>query len=87
MAPIAPSLSAPPEPVTAIMDKKVHPCKRFEAVYTVLLDYLMADFRKQNMPEEAIEYYRSVRTCLSRIILPSSLSFSAVPTGPTDYKL
>jgi len=35
--------------------------KRFEAVYTVVRDDLLADFRKHNMPEESIEYYRRVR--------------------------
>lgn len=36
--------------------------KRFEALYSVVRDDLLADFRKHNMPEESIEYYRRVRT-------------------------
>jgi len=49
-------------PTTAPKDKKAAARKRFEAVYTVVRDELLADFRKHNMPEEAIDYYRRVRT-------------------------
>ena len=68
MAPVAasPTPVAVPLPVltptTAPKDKKAAARKRFEAVYTVVRDDLLADFRKHNMPEEAIEYYRRVRT-------------------------
>ena len=34
--------------------------KRFGALYSVVRDELLADFRKHNMPEEFIEYYRRV---------------------------
>jgi farnesyl diphosphate synthase len=68
MAPVAASptpvvapLPAAPS-ATVVKDKKAAARKRFEAVYTVVRDDLLADFRKHNMPEEAIEYYRRVRT-------------------------
>lgn len=68
MAPVAASptpvvapLPAAPS-TTVVKDKKAAARKRFEAVYTVVRDDLLADFRKHNMPEEAIEYYRRVRT-------------------------
>jgi hypothetical protein len=70
MAPIAASptpivapLPAVP-PASASKDKKAAARKRFEAVYTIVRDDLLADFRKHNMPEEVIEYYRRVRTPL-----------------------
>ena len=59
--PIVAPLPAGPN-TTAPKDKKAAARKRFEAVYTVVRDELLADFRKHNMPEEAIEYYRRVRT-------------------------
>lgn len=68
MAPVAasPTLIAVPlpavTPTAAPKDKKAAARKRFEAVYTIVRDDLLADFRKHNMPEEAIEYYRRVRT-------------------------
>ncbi|KAI9439003.1 farnesyl diphosphate synthase [Lactarius indigo] len=60
MAPIATSPTPTPAPLppTAVKDKKVAARKRFEAVYAVVRDDLLDDFRKHNMPEEAIEYYR-----------------------------
>jgi hypothetical protein len=57
---IAPLPAVPP--TTAPKDKKAAARKRFEAVYTVVRDDLLADFRKQNMPEGVIDYYRRVRT-------------------------
>ena len=57
---VAPLPAAPP--TSAPKDKKAAARKRFEAVYTIVRDDLLADFRKHNMPEEAIEYYRRVRT-------------------------
>jgi len=64
MAPVAasstpdiPLLPAEP-PANAPKDKKAAARKRFEAVYAVVRDDLLGDFRKHNMPEEAIEYYR-----------------------------
>jgi hypothetical protein len=68
MAPVAasPTPIAVPlpavSPSTAPKDKKAAARKRFESVYTVVRDDLLADFRKHNMPEEAIDYYRRVRT-------------------------
>ncbi len=63
MAPIAttPVSSPAPLPPTSLKDKKAAARKRFESVYTVVRDDLLDDFRKHNMPEEAIEYYRRVR--------------------------
>ncbi|KAH8978289.1 farnesyl diphosphate synthase [Lactarius akahatsu] len=60
MAPIATSPTPTPTPLppTAVKDKKAAARKRFEAVYAVVRDDLLDDFRKHNMPEEAIEYYR-----------------------------
>ncbi|KAN0124348.1 farnesyl diphosphate synthase [Russula decolorans] len=55
--PIVSPLPAVPN-TTAPKEKKAAARKRFEAVYTVVRDELLADFRKHNMPEEAIEYYR-----------------------------
>lgn len=68
MAPVAASLApivdTPPAvvPTTSAKDKKAAARKRFESVYAVVRDDLLADFRKHNMPEEAIDYYRRVRT-------------------------
>jgi hypothetical protein len=66
MAPVAASLTPiaaplPTIPPTTAAKDKVAARKRFEAVYTVVRDDLLADFRKHNMPEESIEYYRRVR--------------------------
>ncbi|KAH9059428.1 farnesyl diphosphate synthase [Lactarius deliciosus] len=60
MAPIAtsPTPSPAPLPPTVVKDKKAAARKRFESVYAVVRDDLLDDFRKHNMPEEAIEYYR-----------------------------
>ncbi|KAH9983241.1 farnesyl diphosphate synthase [Russula compacta] len=55
--PIAAPLPTIP-PTTPAKDKKAAARKRFEAVYTVVRDDLLTDFRKHNMPEESIEYYR-----------------------------
>ena len=52
-------------PTTTPKDKKAAARKRFEAVYTVVRDDLLTDFRKNNMPEEVIDYYRRVRTVTS----------------------
>jgi hypothetical protein len=54
--PTVPSTTAPNK------DKKAAARKRFEAVYTIVRDDLLADFRKHNMPEEVVGYYRRVRT-------------------------
>ena len=59
--PVAAPLPTIP-PATPAKDKKAAARKRFEAVYAVVRDDLLADFRKHNMPEESIEYYRRVRT-------------------------
>lgn len=66
MAPVAASPTPvvaplPAIPPTAAAKDKAATRKRFEAVYTVVRDDLLADFRKHNMPEESIEYYRRVR--------------------------
>ena len=66
MAPVAASPTPvvaplPAIPPAAAAKDKAASRKRFEAVYTVVRDDLLADFRKYNMPEESIEYYRRVR--------------------------
>lgn len=63
MAPIAtsPLPSSAHLPPATPKDKKAAARKRFEDVYTVVRDDLLEDFRKHNMPDEAIEYYRRVR--------------------------
>lgn len=63
MAPVAasPNPVAPPLPPISAAKDKVATRKRFEAVYTVVRDDLLADFRKHNMPEEVVDYYRRVR--------------------------
>ena len=52
----------PPISQLTISKDKAAARKRFEALYSVVRDDLLADFRKHNMPEESIEYYRRVRT-------------------------
>jgi hypothetical protein len=84
MAPVAASpysLPVPTPPVSATKDKAAAR-KRFEAVYSVVRDDLLADFRKCNMPEEAIEYYRRVRTPPPILFLWSDDS-----NHPTEYGL
>ena len=77
MAPIATSSvsSSADLPPTAVKDKKAAARKRFEDVYNVVRDDLLEDFRRHNMPEEAIEYYR--RVCPST--LSSSLRARVLP--------
>jgi hypothetical protein len=58
--PVAAPLPTIPPPIPA-KDKKAAARKRFEDVYAVVRDDLLADFRKHNMPEESIDYYRRVR--------------------------
>ncbi|KAI0259588.1 farnesyl diphosphate synthase [Gloeopeniophorella convolvens] len=59
MAPIATSTVPEPAAVAPAPAKdKAAARKRFEDVYTIVRDDLLADFRKHNMPEEAIDYYR-----------------------------
>jgi hypothetical protein len=58
---------------TASKDKQENIHKRFEAVYAVIRDHLLADFRKYSMPEEAIEYYQKVRTIV--VATASRMSF------------
>ena len=75
MAPVAASFTPIVDPIptipptTAVKDKAAAR-KRFEEVYSIVRDDLLADFRKHNMPEESIEYYRRVRK--SRIYMPHS---------------
>jgi hypothetical protein len=78
MAPVAASFTPVVDPIptipptTAIKDKAAAR-KRFEAVYSVVRDDLLADFRKHNMPEESIEYYRRVRNPrIYSALVPSS---------------
>jgi len=73
-------------PTTAAKDK-VAARKRFEAVYSIICDDLLTDFRKHNMPEESIEYYRRVRN--SRIYASLALSSSPIhhPTQSMDYNV
>ena len=83
MAPVASSpypISVPTPPVSATKDK-VAARKFFEAVYSVIRDDLLADFRKCNMPEEAIEYYRRVRTPPILLLWPDDSNY------PTEYGL
>ena len=66
MAPVAASLAPvvdpiPSVPPTTAAKDKVAARKRFEAVYSIVRDDLLTNFRKHNMPEESIEYYRRVR--------------------------
>ncbi|KAN0129021.1 farnesyl diphosphate synthase [Lactarius tabidus] len=60
MAPTAtsPTASSASLPPAAAKDKKAAARERFEGVYEVVRDDLLEDFRRHNMPEEAIEYYR-----------------------------
>jgi hypothetical protein len=58
---IDPFLKSPPT-TTAAKNKQETTPKRFEAVYAVIRDHLLADFRKHSMPEEAVEYYQKVRS-------------------------
>lgn len=53
-----------PLPSTFVTKGKGASRKRFEAVYTVVRDDLVSDFRKRNMPEDVVDYYRRVRTTL-----------------------
>ncbi|KAI9457313.1 farnesyl diphosphate synthase [Lactarius psammicola] len=43
-------------PPSGLKDEKTAARKRFEAVYTVVLNDILDHFRKHNMPEEVIEY-------------------------------
>jgi hypothetical protein len=79
--PIADPLPRNP-PAIAAKDKKAATHKRLEAVYAVVRDDLLADFRRRNMPEESIEYYRRVRT--SSHTLTHMLLFSFLPIRPDD---
>ena len=67
MAPIAasrrPEVLDPLPPMVSTKDKGASR-KRFEAVYTVVRDDLISDFRKRKMPEDVVDYYRRVRTSL-----------------------
>ncbi len=58
---ISPTPSPAPFPPSALEGEKAAARKRFEAVYTVVLDDLLDDFRKHKMPEEVIEYCLRVR--------------------------
>jgi hypothetical protein len=67
MAPVAASLAPVVDPIASITPTtaakdKAAARKRFEAVYSVVRDDLLTDFRKHNMPEESIDYYRRVRS-------------------------
>jgi hypothetical protein len=70
-------------PTTAPKDKKAAARKRFEAVYTIVRDELLADFRRQSMPEEVIDYYRRVRAPNTRF--PSGYDVPA--DHPIEYGL
>lgn len=78
MAPVAassPTLTANPLPSvsqTTVAKDKAAARKRFDALYSVVRDELLADFRKHNMPEESIEYYRRVRPNAYACLTPSS---------------
>lgn len=38
---------------------------RFEKVYAKVADELLAELRKENIPEEVVEWYHKVSTCCS----------------------
>jgi len=83
MAPVASSFAPivdpiPSIPPTTAAKDKVAARKRFEAVYSIVRDDLLADFRKHNMPEESIEYYRRVR---NPCIYPSLALSSSLPNA------
>ena len=68
----------PSIPETTVAKDKAADRKRFEALYSVVRDDLLADFRKHNIPEESIEYYRRVRAayrciCLSCTVFPTDV--------------
>ena len=88
MAPVAASFTSvvdpiPSVPPTTAAKDKVAARKRFEAVYSVVRDDLLADFSKHNMPKESIEYYRRVRNprIYASLALSSSLSNSNAEYG------
>ena len=88
MAPVAASLTPvvdpiPSVPPTTATKDKVAARKRFEKVYTIVRDDLLADFRKHNMPEESIEYYRRVRDprIYASLVLSSLFSNSNAEHG------
>ena len=62
MAPVA--ASPYPVPQSLATRDRAASRKRFEAVYSIVRDDLLDDFRKHNMPEEVIDYYRRVCTPL-----------------------
>jgi hypothetical protein len=82
MAPIAtsPTASSAPLPPAAAKDKKAAARERFEGVYEVVRDDLLEDFRRHNMPEEAIEYYRRVSptiiSSLATKVLPQNRAWT-----------
>jgi hypothetical protein len=62
MAPVASSpypVLGPLPPSLATKDRAASR-KRFEDVYSIVRDDLLDDFRKHNMPEEVMAYYRRV---------------------------
>jgi hypothetical protein len=64
MAPVAASptpIVSPLPGTVSTKDKHTTSRKHLEAVYTVVRDDLLTDFRRRNMPGESIEYYRRVR--------------------------
>jgi len=71
-------------PTAAAKDKA---CKCFETVYSVVRNDLLTNFRKLNMPEESIEYYRHVRN--PHIYASLALSSSPIhrPMQSMDYNV
>ena len=60
MTPVAKSPTAPPPP-SLLENGKATSRKRFEAFHAIFRDDILDDFRKHNMDEKVIEYYRRVR--------------------------
>jgi hypothetical protein len=65
MAPVASSPYPVLDPLPQSLTKdRAASRKHFEEIYFIVRDDLLDDFRKHNMPEEVIDYYRRVCTPL-----------------------
>ncbi len=56
--------------------------QKFERVYEVIREELLAHFNGEGMPKEAAEWYRQVRTT-SSLTSTSSAALSLSPAPPT----
>jgi hypothetical protein len=84
---VEPILTTSPTAAAAKDKQETIRRKRFEAVYTVIRDHFLADFRKHNMPEEAIEYYQKVRASSTSDYLTHVVLRAPTRTTPTDHGL